>query len=203
MLARVSWPSGLEIAVGCHYHSGLKLSGPPWPQTQPVERQVIIKIKHVLSVALLVIAGAPIHAFAVGDPVAGAELGYRDGTRSHPTMDAQAASLTDQQIEDVAAYLASLGAETVMAGGSTAPSIEQTSTCIACHGQNGVSMSPTWPTLAGQHEDYLEHALNQYRDGTRTDSVMAPMATMLTDDDVALLARYYSSLDGLETTEAD
>jgi cytochrome c553 len=126
--------------------------------------------------------------------------GYRDGTRAHPTMGAQASSLTDQQIEDVAAYLASRGGEAV---GSTAPSIEQTSTCIACHGQNGISMSPTWPTLAGQHEDYLEHALNQYRDGTRTDSVMAPMAAALTDADVALLARYYSSLDGLETTEAD
>jgi cytochrome c553 len=129
--------------------------------------------------------------------------GYRDGKRAHPTMGAHASSLTDQQIEDVAAYLASLGDDTVAAGGSTAPSIEQTSTCIACHGQNGISMSPTWPTLAGQHEDYLEHALNQYRDGTRTDSVMAPMAAALTDDDVALLARYYSRLDGLETTEAD
>jgi cytochrome c553 len=129
--------------------------------------------------------------------------GYRDGKRAHPTMGAQASSLTDQQIEDVAAYLASLGGDTVAAGGATAPSIDLTATCIACHGQNGISLSPTWPTLAGQHEDYLEHALNQYRDGTRTDSVMAPMAAMLTDDDVASLAEYYSSLDGLETTEAD
>ena len=64
-------------------------------------------------------------------------------------------------------------------------------------------MSPTWPTLAGQHEDYLVHALNQYRDGTRQDPVMAPLVTMLTDDDVELLAKYYSRLDGLETTRAD
>lgn len=129
--------------------------------------------------------------------------GYRDGKRAHPTMGAQASSLSDQQIEDVAAYFASVGGDTVAAGGSTAPSIEQTATCIACHGQNGISMSPTWPTLAGQHEDYLVHALNQYRDGTRTDPVMAPMAAALTDDDVALLAKYYASLEGLETTEAD
>lgn len=129
--------------------------------------------------------------------------GYREGTRSHPTMGAQASSLTDQQIDDVAAYLASLGGDTVAAGGSSAPSIEQTETCIACHGQNGIGLSPAWPTLAGQHEDYLEHSLNQYRDGTRTDPVMSQMAVALTDDDVEILARYYSRLDGLETTEAD
>jgi len=128
--------------------------------------------------------------------------GYRDGTRSHPTMDAQASSMTDQQIADVAAYLASLVGD-VAASGAAVPSIKQTETCIACHGQNGIGLSPTWPTLAGQHEDYLEHALNQYRDGTRTDPVMSQMAVALTDDDVELLARYYASLDGLQTTEAD
>lgn len=129
--------------------------------------------------------------------------GYREGTRAHPTMAAQAASLTDQQIEDAAAYLASLSADTVEAGGSIAPSLEETTTCVACHGQNGISLSPSWPTLAGQHEDYLEHALNQYRDGTRKDPVMAPLVAALTDEDVELLARYYSRLSGLETTAAD
>ena len=129
--------------------------------------------------------------------------GYREGTRAHPTMAAHATSLSDQQIEDVAAYLASLGGDTVAAGGGAAPSLDETATCIACHGQNGISLSPTWPTLAGQHQDYLEHALNQYRDGTRKDPVMAPLVAALTDEDVELLARYYSRLDGLETTRAD
>lgn len=128
--------------------------------------------------------------------------GYRDGSRAHPTMIAHATSMTDQQIEDVAAYLASLGGETVAAGGTAAPGLEQAATCVACHGQNGIGLSPAWPTLAGQHEDYLVHALNQYRSGERNDAVMAPMAMALTDDDVTLLARYYSQLEGLETTEA-
>jgi cytochrome c553 len=130
--------------------------------------------------------------------------GYRAGTRAHPTMAAQASSLTDQEIDDIAAYLASLGADTVNAGGSaTAASLEETATCIACHGQNGISLSPAWPTLAGQHEDYLVHSLNQYRDGTRKDPVMAPLAAALSDDDVALLAKYYARLDGLETTKVE
>jgi cytochrome c553 len=118
-------------------------------------------------------------------------------------MAAQASSLTSQQIDDVASYLASLGADTVTAGGSTAASLEETTTCIACHGQNGISLSPTWPTLAGQHEDYLVHALNQYRDGTRKDPVMAPLVAALSDNDVALLAKYYARLDGLETTKVE
>jgi cytochrome c553 len=129
--------------------------------------------------------------------------GYREGSRAHPTMMAQASSLDDQQIEDVAAYLSSRGGDTVAEGGSTAPSLEETTTCVACHGQNGISLSPTWPTLAGQHEDYIVHALNQYRDGSRKDPVMVPMAATLSDRDVALLAKYYSRLDGLETTKAE
>lgn len=126
--------------------------------------------------------------------------GYRDGMREHPTMVAQAASLSDQQITDVAAFLASLGSETVEAGGEQAPSFEKAAACAACHGQNGISVSPPWPTLAGQHEEYLVHALNQYRDGSRKDPVMSPMAAPLTDEDVKLLAMYFSSLKGLETT---
>lgn len=202
---------------------------------------MIIKIKTIVTAALLPVLCASFPAFAEGDATAGETLGYtclgchgvegyrnaypsyrvpklggqkaaylvvaikgyREGTRAHPTMTAQASSLTDQQIEDISAYLASVSAETVEAGGSSAPSLEETTTCNACHGQNGISLSPSWPTLAGQHEDYLVHALNQYRDGTRKDPVMAPLVAALTDEDVKLLARYYSRLDGLETTAAD
>lgn len=125
--------------------------------------------------------------------------GYRDGTRDHGTMIAQASSLTDQQIQDVAAYLASL-ADMPEGDTASAPSIPQIATCVACHGQNGIGLSPVWPTIAGQYEDYLAHALKQYRDGTRTDPVMMPMAAALTDADVKILAEYFSSLEGLVTT---
>lgn len=130
--------------------------------------------------------------------------GYRDGLRQHTTMHAQAVSMSDQDMEDIAAYLATLSNDTVEAGGSenvTPP--DEAATCVACHGQNGIAVSPVWPTLAGQHESYLIHALNQYRDGTRKQAVMAQMAAPLTDEDVAVLARFYSQLEGLETTKAD
>jgi cytochrome c553 len=129
--------------------------------------------------------------------------GYRDGTREHATMQAQAASLSDKNIEDIAAFLATLNTDTVENGGSPNANLEAAATCVACHGQNGISVSPAWPSLAGQHEEYLAVSLNQYRDGTRKEAVMTQMAAPLSDADVVLLARYYSRLAGLETTKPE
>ncbi|MBT8091272.1 MAG: cytochrome c4 [Gammaproteobacteria bacterium] len=129
--------------------------------------------------------------------------GYRSGERSHPTMQAQATSMSDQEIEDVAAYLASLGGDTVASGGSEAPPLEAAAACAACHGQNGISMNAAWPTLAGQYESYLKHALDQYRSGARKNAIMAAQAAIIAEEDVALLARYYANLNGLETTKVD
>ena len=129
--------------------------------------------------------------------------GYRSGMREHPTMSAHAASLSDQDIEDIAAYLATLGADTVAAGGDSGASFEPARTCVACHGQNGISLSPGWPTLAGQHEDYLVHALDQYRDGSRKDPVMSPLITEMSDATISQLAAYFANLEGLETSEVN
>lgn len=129
--------------------------------------------------------------------------GYRDGTRKHPTMVAQASSLTDQEIADVSAYLASIGNETVAAGGTQGTSFEKAQVCAACHGMNGISVNAAWPTLAGQHEDYLRNALKQYKSGERGDAVMGAQAQLIADEDIPLLARYFSQLEGLETTEPE
>lgn len=129
--------------------------------------------------------------------------GYRSGERQHPTMEAQAASLSDQQIEDVAAYLASLANETVESGGSEVSPPQAAAACAACHGQNGISVNAQWPTLAGQHESYLEHSLRQYKSGARGNAVMVAQASLIADQDIPLLARYFATLKGLETTKAE
>lgn len=129
--------------------------------------------------------------------------GYRDGTREHPTMNSQGESLSEDDIENVAAYLATLGTETVADGGSEGGSFAPAATCAACHGQNGISVSPSWPTLAGQHEDYLEHSLKQYRDGGRNNAVMMPLAANLSDAEIAALAAWFAGLEGLETTKKE
>lgn len=129
--------------------------------------------------------------------------GYRDSTREHPTMVGQASSLSDKDIDDVAAYLASIGGDTVAAGGSRDANFDKAQACAACHGNNGVSVNAMWPTLAGQHEDYLLRALESYRDGSRKDPVMGAQAALIAAEDVAILARYFAGLDGLETTEPE
>jgi cytochrome c553 len=129
--------------------------------------------------------------------------GYREGKRSHPTMTGQASSLSDQDIENVAAYLASIGGDTVAAGGSRGASFDKAQACTACHGQNGVSVNALWPTIAGQHEDYLLQALSSYRDGSRVDPVMSAQAALIAEEDVALLAKYFAGLDGLETPKPE
>ena len=66
--------------------------------------------------------------------------------------------------------------------------------CAGCHGAAGVSSNPLWPNLAGQKEGYLIKQLKAFRDGTRTDPMMSPMAKPLTDADIDNLAAYFSSL---------
>lgn len=69
--------------------------------------------------------------------------------------------------------------------------------CAACHGADGNSQLPAFPRLAGQQEDYIVHALNEYKAGKRKDPVMAPMAAPLSKDDIANVAAYFSAQSGL------
>ncbi len=70
----------------------------------------------------------------------------------------------------------------------------KSATCVACHGPSGVSATPMYPNLAGQKEQYLAKQMKAFRDGQRQDPVMSAMAKPLTDDDIANLAAYFSSL---------
>ena len=66
--------------------------------------------------------------------------------------------------------------------------------CAACHGQNGISVNPLWPSLAGQQEAYLAKQIKAFRDGERTDVSMQPFVANLTDQDIEDLAAFYAGL---------
>ena len=66
--------------------------------------------------------------------------------------------------------------------------------CVGCHGEAGISSNPLWPNLAGQQQGYIVKQLRAFRDGTRTDPMMSPIAMPLTDADIENLAAYYNSL---------
>jgi cytochrome c553 len=129
---------------------------------------------------------------------------YRDGTRPHATMHAQAASLSDQDIEDIAAYLQGSAPAKAAAAAAPANAPKQVAACVACHGENGLgvdAMNPRPPTLAGQHVDYLEQALTSYRNGRRKNVVMDGMAALLTsDEDVKVAAAYFAEQPSSLTT---
>lgn len=86
-----------------------------------------------------------------------------------------------------------LGSTSAFAGNAAAGK-SKSATCGACHGVNGISPNEMWPNLAGQKEAYLVAQMKAFRDGQRTNPMMAPMAAMLSDTDIADLAAYYSSL---------
>ena len=116
--------------------------------------------------------------------------GYRTGDRSHLTMHSQASSLSDQDMRDIAAYFS---AEPLKPG---APPVgkapEAAQVCVACHGQDGVGITSMYPSLAGQHADYLAHALIDYKKGGRKNPIMKTFAEQLNAEQIAQLAEYYS-----------
>ena len=67
--------------------------------------------------------------------------------------------------------------------------------CAACHGEDGVSKIPSFPKLAGQHRDYLYHALKDYQSGKRTKAPkMGRAAKKLSAAQVADVAAYFATL---------
>jgi cytochrome c553 len=121
---------------------------------------------------------------------------YKNGERPHATMHAQAVSLSDQDMVDIAAYLQGEPIKPSDKIVGTAPTAA--AACAACHGANGLGVAaplePKPPILAGQHVDYLEQALTAYHNGRRKNVVMGGMAQLLaTEADVKAVAQYFAS----------
>lgn len=68
-------------------------------------------------------------------------------------------------------------------------------TCAACHGANGIGTADMYPNLAGQHADYIVKQLKAFKDGSRKDPLMSPMAAPLSETDMADLGAYFASMD--------
>jgi cytochrome c553 len=118
---------------------------------------------------------------------------YKSGERSHGTMHSQASSMSEQDMADVAVYLA--GPNVLKESKSDVPATarpKSSEVCLACHGTNGVGITADYPTISGQHQDYIERALTDYKKGGRKNAVMAGMAAQLTPQDIEQLAAYYA-----------
>jgi len=83
------------------------------------------------------------------------------------------------------------------AAGDAEAGKKKSAPCQACHGTNGMSVSPEFPNLAGQHREYLEHVLHHYKNGRRKNPIMTGQVANLTERDIADLAAWFSSQQGL------
>lgn len=75
--------------------------------------------------------------------------------------------------------------------------------CVSCHGEKGIAPQALWPDLAGQNVSYLITELTHFRNGVRSEPTMYPFIKDLTDNEIALLAAYYSGLPGKQSAEVE
>jgi cytochrome c553 len=74
-----------------------------------------------------------------------------------------------------------------------APDEVSTQACAPCHGENGVSQVPMFPSLAGQQADYLKKQLSDFATGRRKSDVMVTALAEIKASDFPALAAYYSA----------
>ena len=117
---------------------------------------------------------------------------YKSGERGHATMHAHAVPLSEQDMQDVAAYLSGNAIKAVAGAAPAGEMPAAVATCSACHGREGVGIMGMYPTLSGQHADYLEQTLTEYRKGGRRNGIMAPFAAQLKEEDIKAVSEYYA-----------
>ena len=121
---------------------------------------------------------------------------YKSGAQADVMMSSVAQTLSDAEIQDLAAYYAGLSCKappSAAAAGDAAAGKLLAKNCAGCHGETGVGANPAWPNVAGQKPTYLANTLKAFRAGLRKDPMMAGVVRGLSDADIANLAAYYAA----------
>ena len=131
---------------------------------------------------------------------------FKDDKRADPVMKGFAMMLSDEEMNNISAWLAQQKAqpgyatdkelvqlgERIYRGGSADRNI---AACASCHSPNGAGIPSQYPRLAGQHADYTIKQLNTFRDGSRNNSVqMRDVAAKMTDREIKAVADYIAGL---------
>jgi cytochrome c553 len=131
---------------------------------------------------------------------------YKSGKRANAIMQGMAATLSDDDMRNIAYWLASqkpapgfasdaelvkLG-ERIYRGGLADRGI---AACAACHSPNGAGIPSQYPRLGGQHADYTKAQLEQFRNGTRANNPqMTGVAAKMTDREIKAVSDYIAGL---------
>jgi cytochrome c553 len=131
---------------------------------------------------------------------------FKEGTRANPVMMGMAATLTEQDMQNIAAYLvkqpASLGVaqnkdtielgQSIYRGGIAAKGVPA---CAACHSPTGAGIPAQYPRMGGQWAEYNTAQLMAFREGTRKNSTqMTTIATKLSDQEMKAVSDYMAGL---------
>ncbi len=131
---------------------------------------------------------------------------YKSGKRANAIMQGMAAGLSDQDMKNIAAWLASQKAkpgfskdkelvslgERIWRGGITDRNI---AACAGCHSPNGAGIPAQYPRIAGQHAEYTAAQLTSFREGARKNSVqMNQVAAKLNDREIRAVSDYAAGL---------
>jgi len=130
---------------------------------------------------------------------------YKSGAQTDVMMSPVAQTLSDADIQDLAAYYAGLSCKAPAGetrAGDAAAGKALSKNCAACHGETGVGSNPAWPNIAGQKSVYLANTLKAFRAGLRKDPMMAGVVRGLSDADIANLAAFYAAQSCEPATEA-
>lgn len=129
-------------------------------------------------------------------------LDYKRGARKHALMQGMAEGLSQQQIEDLAAYFAYLPKartapttydESLPALVRVGAPLRNIAPCISCHG--GVDQKFGAPWIEGMPKDYLVEQLSAFKHGTRHNDSQAQMRNMvrtMTDQEIEEVAEFYA-----------
>jgi cytochrome c553 len=130
---------------------------------------------------------------------------FRNGERENAQMSPMAANLSDQDIEDLAAWYSTrkgrigqtppeyvVSGEKVYRAGNADTGVPA---CMACHGPAGEGNAPAqYPALSGQHAAYVETQLNAYRAGTRVNMIMRTIANKMSAEEIKAVSEYVQGL---------
>jgi cytochrome c553 len=131
---------------------------------------------------------------------------FKSGKRDNAIMKGMAASLSDADMKNVAAFYASKQAKPGFAKNKELATLGQKlyrgglmdrsiPACAACHGPSGAGIPAQYPRLGGQHADYVEAQMLAFRSGVRRNNVaMTGIAAKLDDRDIKALADYTAGL---------
>ncbi|MFZ2987252.1 c-type cytochrome [Ideonella sp.] len=131
---------------------------------------------------------------------------FKSGKRANAIMSGFAATLSEADMKNVAAFYASKQAkpgaaknpdtvllgEKIYRGGIAA---KQVPACASCHSPNGAGIPAQYPRLAGQHGDYVETQMNGFRSGSRANSAqMTAIAARMSDKEIKAVSDYIAGL---------